>query len=109
MLGLIDAAALQLPETFTAAARAADDAGAFHDAQVFADGLTGDAGAGGEAGDGHRAAVAVAGDQQQARVVSQGGEERRWVPCVGARLIMPSGMEASRAKFSREGKESTEE
>src|SRR6266849_7486833 len=64
MLGLIDAAALQLPETFTAAARAADDAGAFHDAQVFADGLTGDAGAGGEAGDGHRAAVAEPGNEQ---------------------------------------------
>jgi hypothetical protein len=62
-LRLPEAAVLQLPKAFAAAAGAADEAGLRHHTKVFGDGLTSDARARSEACDGQRASVAETGDE----------------------------------------------
>jgi len=53
----VEAALAQLPDALAAAARAVNEAGAFHHAQVFGDGLAADVEFRRQPGDGHRVVI----------------------------------------------------
>ena len=84
MAGVGEAMLVELPDGFAAAAGAADQAGMLHHAQVLGDGLAGDARAFGEACDGLRAIVAQAGDETEAGLVAESGEDRRGSSATGS-------------------------
>jgi hypothetical protein len=74
---LVEAGRLDLPDVVAAHAGAAHQTGAREHVQVLRDGLARDAGAGGEAGDRHRPARAESGDEAEACLVPERGEDRR--------------------------------
>src|ERR1700751_1357107 len=66
---------VEAPAAFAAVARAADQAGTFHDAQVLGDGLARDFRTGREPGNGHWSLIAQASHKAQSSVVSQCRED----------------------------------
>ena len=75
VLGVGEAAGVEVVEGFAAIAGAVDEAGGLEDVEVFGDGLAGEGGAAGEAGDGGGGAGREAGEELEAGGVAEGGEE----------------------------------
>src|SRR5713101_492806 len=74
---LVEAGRLDLPDVVAAHAGAAHQAGAREHVQVLRDGLARDARTRGEAGDRHRSPRAQSGDEAEAGLVPERGEDRR--------------------------------
>ena len=84
LLELFERLGFEAEEAFAAGWGAADDAGAVKDAEVLGDGLAGELGIVGELGDGSGLAGAESGNQGEAGLVTEGGEDAGlgfWLGC----------------------------